>query len=333
MKRILFLLLSVFVFNSMISQSDWAYVQFVNNCPIPKTDSVDIYIDNQLVYDNLAFRNSTAFIEVPANQVLAVKMVDKSSPDASLPLYTAVFTLETQKDYVIIAEGIMTFGSETYLPIKDFNLALYQPAADSSSVSSKVELMFAASSTDCPEVDINEITIPYYEIYNNMNYGMKSSYMLLDPDSLVIDLLFTSTFLNYNRYNLDLRPYAGKALSLISSGFINPLVNNNGPSFGLFLSLPQGGALLELPIWEPVSINESSWARELKLYPNPACERVEISGIDEHTQVEVFSAQGIRVYQINPGQRFIDVSYYHPGVYYLNFTYESSTVMKKLLVQ
>ncbi|MCF8295778.1 MAG: T9SS type A sorting domain-containing protein, partial [Bacteroidales bacterium] len=283
-------------------------------------------------YDNLAFRHATAFIEVPANQVLAIKMVDKSSPDASLPLYTAVFTLETNKDYVIIAEGIMTFGSETYLPIKDFNLALYQPAADSSSVSSKVELMFAASSTDCPEVDINEITIPYYEIYNNMNYGMKSSYMLLDPDSLVIDLLFTTTFLNYNRYNLDLRPYAGKALSLISSGFINPLVNNNGPSFGLFLSLPQGGALLELPIWEPVGISESSWASELKLYPNPASERVEISGIDEHTQVEVFSAQGITRISLCEGPKFLNLAGFASGVYYVKFTKATSSLVKKLII-
>jgi len=328
MKKVGLLLLIGII--SISSKAQTGRIQFINNCPIPKADSIDIYIDNHLVADNLPFRASTAFLEVNSNTGLQVKVVEKNAQNADSPWYTAMFTLEANKDYIAIAEGLFVFGAETYIPVKDFNLSLYQPAQDSASNSTSVDLMVSHGSTDLTEFDLNEQTIPFYEIVNNINYGSKTSYIQLNPDSLVVEVLITWNFLSYNKYVLDLRPFAGKALSLVASGFLNPLVNNNGPVFGLFLALPEGGPMLELPVWQPIGIEELETGH-FSLFPNPAGQTLNIPGIDENQTFEIYAANGVCIKRGSLFEPSLNISDLPAGLYYIRILQNGRSINRSFI--
>src|SRR5690606_8376405 len=40
----------------------------------------------------------------------------------------------------------------------------------------------------------------------------------------------------------------GKAIVVVASGFLDPMMNSNGAAFGLWVAMPEGGALVELPL-------------------------------------------------------------------------------------
>lgn len=329
MKKFGFILLLAVI--SFTGKAQTARIQFINNCPIPKADSIDIYINNQLVADNLAFRGATAFLEVTSNTGLLVKVVEKNTPNADTPWYTAMFTLDAGKDYIAIAEGLFIFGAESYTPVKDFNLSLYQPAQDSATTTSTVDLMVSHGSTDFTEFDLNEQTIPYYEIVNNINYGGKTPYIQFNPDSLVVEVLITWNFLSYNKYVLDLRPYAGKALSLVASGFLNPLVNNNGPLFGLFLALPEGGPMIELPVWQPIGIDEPGMAKHVSIYPNPAHESLYLSEVDDNQLFDVYSLSGEIIKTGVLLSQKLDISDLPAGFYFIRIKKDGLTYTKSFI--
>jgi hypothetical protein len=59
----------------------------------------------------------------------------------------------------------------------------------------------------------------------------------------------------------------GTALTVVASGFLNPANNSNGPAFGLWVALPSGGALVELPL--ATSVEDNSLVSRMDAWPNP----------------------------------------------------------------
>ena len=67
------------------------------------------------------------------------------------------------------------------------------------------------------------------------------------------------------------------ALVVVASGFLNPAVNSNGPAFGLWVALPNGGALIPLPTTSGLGVDENDLI-QLQLYPNPTQNTIKVSG-------------------------------------------------------
>ena len=68
----------------------------------------------------------------------------------------------------------------------------------------------------------------------------------------------------------------GYALTVVASGFLDPMQNND-EGFGLWVALPSGGPLVELPNTTAVGVEDNRASSiNLKLYPNPAREVVNI---------------------------------------------------------
>jgi hypothetical protein len=60
----------------------------------------------------------------------------------------------------------------------------------------------------------------------------------------------------------------------VASGFLDPSVNSNGSGFGLWVALPTGGNLVELPI--ATSIADNSVISSVTAWPNPASDLLTI---------------------------------------------------------
>ena len=107
---------------------------------------------------------------------------------------------------------------------------------------------------------------------NDLSHGEFAGYLeLAEADyTLLIETMGTPV-VSYNAPLASLG-LAGNAITVLASGFLDPMVNSQGASFGLWVALPTGGALVELPL--PTGVKENEIVRSLTAYPNPAIDEV-----------------------------------------------------------
>ena len=229
-----------------------AKLQIIHNSATPALDFVDIYLDNSKILDDFEFRTATSFIEVPGATRLKVDVDVRTSLDNSFPIYTENIILSSGRTHVLIASGVKTFGSETYIPMKDFQLIPLTNSRENATSETEVDVKVFHGATDVPAVDVNELTVPVIELVDDILYGEDQGYFTLNPAvyDLEVTLPDAGNFV-VNTYRADITGLNGEAVTILASGFINPIKNNSGPDFGLWLALPEGGDLIELPTVDP----------------------------------------------------------------------------------
>ena len=81
---------------------------------------------------------------------------------------------------------------------------------------------------------------------------------------------------------------------VLASGFLNPINNSNGKSFGLYVALASGGDLVELP--NVTSVNDIQINQlQYRTYPNPATDVIYIElddAITNEAQVSIYNTRG-----------------------------------------
>jgi hypothetical protein len=271
-----------------------AKIQVIHNSAVPALDFVDIYLNDEKILDNFEFRTATPFIEVPGATQFTVDIDTKSSIDNSFPIYSDSLVLESGRTYIVVASGVIVFGSENYFPPKGFDLIPILDAREMSMNSDKVDVVVFHGSTDIPMVDINELSIPVDELVNDIDYGMSQGYLELDPTAYELEVALASSGTSVKTFNADLSPFQGQAITIVASGFFDPLKNNNGASFGLWVALPEGGDLIELSsVFTSVEQNIIE-AATMKVYPNPTSDFIKMDfNLLESTDVNVY------VYDLN----------------------------------
>ena len=120
------------------------------------------------------------------------------------------------------------------------------------------------------------------------------------------------------------------AIVVLASGFLDPGVNSNGPAFGLWVALPAGGDLVELPTSTTTSLNEiDSENFKLNLYPNPAKNiiNVEISDLAE-MNISITNIVGEQIqnksYSVN--RNSIDISGLAQGAYQITISQNNKVI-------
>lgn len=84
-----------------------AFVQVVHNAADPQLSSVDVYLDNNLILDNFAFRTSTPFVELPGGAEFQLDIKTANSSPSDPALWSGNYTLEQGATYQLIAEGLL----------------------------------------------------------------------------------------------------------------------------------------------------------------------------------------------------------------------------------
>jgi hypothetical protein len=315
-----------------------AMVQVIHNSADAILSEVDIWLDDELLLDNFAFRSATPFTFIPANTEITLSVCTANSQDPSNPLWTQNYTLVEDENYILVADGIIS--PEGYDPLTPFTLHVYTGASLESAVPSNTDILIFHGSTDAPTIDIVEAA---GTLVDDISYGEFDGYLDLPTADYTLSITDETgatvvAIFSVPLADLDLD---GKTLTILASGFLDPSVNNEGPEFGLLAVEADGTAFM---LTNTFGINETPPGFDnITVYPNPASDLVNITfdlKSNERISMEVLDMTGRIVRSASPGMMNpgvyhlkIDVEELPSGMYILNINTEKGKIDKKLFKQ
>lgn len=232
---------------SLSANAQVTRVQFINNCPDINLQAIDIYIDGVLTVNDLFFRHSEAFMDLPANTPIEIGFAENVSLNVADTFMNRQMTLSPTSQYIIVADGVNSLTG--YSPNLKFTLHIYSNASESTTPGN-TSMLFLNGSTDVGTT--MDFRTGLDVIANDIAYGNFSNGYSTLPSSGVYIFRETNTTGSKTIRNFDADfsslPLSGKAVTVITSGFINPANNSNGEPYGLWLSVPTGGPMIELPL-------------------------------------------------------------------------------------
>ncbi|AJR04802.1 T9SS type A sorting domain-containing protein [Siansivirga zeaxanthinifaciens] len=122
---------------------------------------------------------------------------------------------------------------------------------------------------------------------------------------------------------------------VVASGFLDPTQNSNGPAFGLWVALPAGGALVELPTTSSLSVDKFELT-DINIYPNPTENILHINFKDFlETKTLLYDISGRVILNkiLSNVNSTINVSQLVNGVYILELSNEKGRITKKISVK
>ena len=224
-----------------------ARLQVIHNSPDPAADTVDVYVNDALFLDDIAFREATAFMGVPAGVALSVDITASDAADSSSPVFTAEYTLDANAAYQLIATGVVGtgFSANPDGVSTDFTLLVGANAQEMASATDMVDVRVVHGAPDAPTVDVRTGGTV---LVDDASYQDVTDYVSVMPDSYALNVTTADGSTVVGTYFADLSAAAGGAVTVLASGFLTPDDDNDGPAFGLLAVFPDGtAALLTLP--------------------------------------------------------------------------------------
>jgi hypothetical protein len=206
---------------------------------------VDIYVNNNLLLDNLGFREATGFVDVPAGVVLNIQVAPPTSTSSADAIATFPVTLNAGQNYYVVANGVLNPGSFASNPdaaLTAFNLFAYEGAQLNSTSSNQFQVQFFNGATDAPTVDVVARNLGNIVAIDNSSYGnYNNSYLGLPEQNLILDVTPGNDNSNILlTYQVNTTGLGGLSGLVFASGFLNPAANQNGEAFGVFVALANG---------------------------------------------------------------------------------------------
>ncbi len=220
-----------------------ANFQLIHNSPDPGLATVDIYVNGAKFFDNFAFRTASPVIQgvLTANFPQRIGVAPGNSTSVNDTIWSTVLFFNTGQTYVAVASGVEYSGFAANPDGLDnsFNVLVKTPAQQLAGQSGDFDFFVVHGTTDAPSVDIN--LIGGGNIVDNASYGNLSSYVPTAAGTYVWKLQDSTAASTFAVYNADFSLLGGQSGVVLSSGFVTPANNNNGPAFGLFYVTSQGG--------------------------------------------------------------------------------------------
>jgi ketosteroid isomerase-like protein len=228
-----------------------ARVQVVHNSADAGAALVDVYYNGQKLLDDFAFRKATGFVDVDAEKSIQIGIAPPSSSGAADTLVNFTYQLDEGGKYLLVANGVLNPAAYAANPDSrsiGFNILVYPMAREVSTDPTKTDLLVLHGATDAPTVDV---LTGGNLIVDNLAYGDFQGYLSVDPQPYILALTPGNDNSNVLlRYRADLSNLGGGAATLMASGFLNPMANQNGSAFEL-LAVFADGTVASLPLYEP----------------------------------------------------------------------------------
>lgn len=331
-KSIIFMFITL---STCVVYAQTARVQVIHNSADAIANEVDVYLDATLAIDDFAFRTATGFLDFPAGVQIDLSVAPGNSTSVNDAVYTAPVTLMANETYIVVADGIVS--PTGYNPAPAFGLQVYAMGRESASNGSNTDVLVHHGSTDAPTVDVVETGVGAGTIVDDLAYTDFQGYLELPTDDYVIEIRDETGTVGVAAYQAPLATLNldGAALVVVASGFLDPSQNSNGEDFGLFVALPSGGPMVELPS-APLGVTENV-INPVVIYPNPAKDQLNVETSTEgwsDFNVSIMDIRGrlISTHEIGAQSGSIDLSEISAGSYLLLIKDGSSVIdVKKFM--
>jgi len=276
-----------------------ARIQAIHNSADAGAAEVDVYLNGGLLLDNFAFRTATPFVDVQAGVDLTLSIAPANSSSVADAIADFNYNLPEGGSFILVANGIVSASG--YNPATPFDIYVAADARESAQGPGTDVLVFHGC-TDAPTVDVFESAVVSTTIVDDISYGEFAGYLELPTLDFTLQVRTADGLTTVATYAAPLSTLGleGAALTVLASGFLNPGSNSNGPAFGLWVALPSGGALVELPV--ATSVQEQSLIQAVNAWPNPAFDRItlDVDAIaDGNLEVLLIDATGRAAMAIN----------------------------------
>ncbi len=317
-----------------------ARVQVIHNSADRAAQLVDVWLNDQLLIDNFAFRTASPFVDAPAGENIDISIMPFDSQDTSNAIAKYTYMLEENETYILVASGLIDPSS--YSPFQPFDIYVYPGAREMAMNSDMTDLLVFHGSTDAPVVDVVEVGAGAGTIVDDLAYGNYAGYLELPTADYILEIRDQNQEVTVANYLAPLATLGldGVSVSVIASGFLNPADNDNGPSFGLFVALPTGGELVELTSTTSLEENQGYAIKKLNIYPNPAKNFINIDyelRNDDTVEISIFDLTGkvIANYSSNESgkiNRQFNIDGLPEGLYMIRFASNDEVQTRKLKV-
>lgn len=245
MMRSFYLMLCFTFFSITASHSQNARVQFIHNSADTSLRYVDIYWNNTLLYNNFVFHRASPFINRLGGTAAIISVADSSSTSADEAFATFDFTPITDQKYILVLQGINE--SSGYSSFQPFDLKIIEGAREVGLDYASVDMLFVNGSTDAGEYDILEtwlIQVPFAE---NLAFNNHQDYLSIYAGDYRLRIMDSEQQYSYGDFDAPFGQYGlnGKAVTIVTSGFSNPVENSNGQLLGMWMARAEGGMMTE----------------------------------------------------------------------------------------
>jgi hypothetical protein len=317
-----------------------ARVQVIHNAADAAVEFVDVYVNGILAIEEFAFRSATPYIDLPAGVEVEIALAPPAtSYDDAIAFFNP--TLTSGETYIVVANGLV--NDVDYSPFVAFDFHVYPMAREMALESGNTDILVFHGSTDAPIVDVYEAAVLEATFIDDMDYAEFRGYFELPTDNYVIEVRDETGTVTVASYDAPLAALEldGQTITVLASGFLNPANNNDGPAFGLYVALAEGGELIPLELHVPTGIE--TYFEELKdqvsVYPNPASEiiYIKLGELSESNAViQVFNGLGQMVYsetvQNLDNEHMINTSNFKSGMYYININFGSEIINSSIQI-
>ncbi len=307
-------------------QKQLAQLQLINDAP---TKTVDVYLNDGLLYKNLAFRSATPYLTIPAGATFNLGFAPSGSASVRDTFMNYRTTIGAGKRYLGVTAGVV--GS----PYTPFNLALTDMGKEVSNSPDQVDVAFFQGSSDAPAFNLS--AGPTAKA-TNLSYKSFSAYGSIAATPFTLTLSPVANAASVFQYKGDISYWKGKTAVIFLSGYIGGGVADFEP----WVALSNGGAFpLTIVPQGAGGAGRDAGGETLALYPNPATSALQLDYTAERTgdvTLDVFNAAGQSVlnqkYAAQTGAQHwsIDVSAWTNGVYILRMGTEQGVTARKILV-
>lgn len=267
-----------------------ARIQAIHNSADAAAAEVDVYLNGSLLLDDFAFRTATPFVEVQAGVDLTLSIAPGNSTSVADAIANFNYNLPADETFILVANGIVSPSG--YSPATPFDIYVF-PAARETAQGSGTDVLVFHGCTDAPTVDVFESAVVSTTVVDDISYGEFDGYLELPTVDFTLQVQTADGATTVASYAAPLQALnlEGAALTVLASGFLNPMMNSNGPAFGLWVALASGGALVELPV--VTNVTDVNGLEGVSMWPNPAAEQINIrTGASGRAEVSVLDATG-----------------------------------------
>jgi hypothetical protein len=335
MQKAFTLFISIFLFFIAGAQTQ---VQFINNSGDTLLTYAKVTMNGDLKKDSLGYRKATPFISTAGDSTYTIvfQSLLNSAKTASVTQ-----TLQSGKKYVFVLNGVT--DSSFQLNPDSVSTLLSIVTIDQSAVtapaSSEVEIALVNGSTDAPAFDLYATDSSNTLLVDNDSLNNFRT-TTLDDTTLRLKLKTADGNFNISTFLFSLSGLGGQITTALTSGFLAPGSNHNGPNFSVYIVDSSGNVIPT----QNVSIvhNRSNLFENILLYPNPATNFIHLNyTLSEAAAIkyEIFSLKGdvlqsdVASFQKGINEQEIELSNLPSGIYFLQLQSEVSSKTVSFIVK